>query len=83
MKEVIGNIWDYHPKGQGGIQKEDAVETFWAKWYGADELDRVKLVETLTLPSPKIKPRELYEHHAAELINSYLEDLAEYLEGLR
>lgn len=58
------------------------TEAFWEKWYGANELDRVKLVESLTLPSPEVEPRNLYEHHCAVLINSYLTDLSEHLEGL-
>lgn len=54
---------------------------FWAKWYKADGLERKKLVETLTLPSRKLTGR-LYKHQCAVLMNSYLVDLAEYLEDL-
>jgi len=55
---------------------------FWRKWYGADESGKLKLVKTLTLPSKKIEDEELYKHHCASLVNSYLTDLSEYMEGL-
>lgn len=52
---------------------------FWEKWYKADELKRVELVGTLTLPSPRLVGQD-YKHHCAVLLNSYLTDLAEYME---
>ena len=53
--------------------------TFWKQWLDANELNKVRLVETLTLPSQAIDDKELYEHHCAVLMNSYLCDLEEYL----
>lgn len=52
---------------------------FWEKWCKANELEKVELVETLTLPSPRLKGKD-YKYHCASLINSYLVDLVEYLE---
>jgi len=52
---------------------------FWKKWYEANELERVALVKTLTLPA-KIEDDGLYNHECATLINSFLCDLADYLE---
>ena len=55
---------------------------FWRRWYGSDELSRLKLVETLTLPSRDVDDEELYRYQCASLINSYLTDLSEFMEGL-
>ena len=63
-----------------GDTMRNVSNTFWKKWYGPDEPDRVALVRTLALPTRKLNG-ELYEHHCAVLINSYLSDLSEYLEG--
>ena len=51
---------------------------FWKKWYEANELERVALVKTLTLPA-RIEDDGIYTHHCATLINSFLCDLADYL----
>jgi len=51
---------------------------FWAKWHSADELGKVDLIKTLTLPA-KIGDEEAYKYHSAVLINSYLLDLMDYL----
>jgi len=50
---------------------KDRVSQFWDKWYPAGELERLKLVETLT---------GMKNYSTASLANSYLTDLAEYLE---
>ena len=47
---------------------------FWNKWLNANELEKVELVKTLTLPSQKVEPKSLHEHHCATLLNSYLVD---------
>ena len=47
------------------------MDQLWDKWYHADELERLKLVERLT---------GMGDHATAVLTNSYLTDLAEYLE---
>jgi len=44
---------------------------FWDKWYHADELDRLEFIQQLT---------GMEDHATAVLVNSYLTDLAEYLE---
>ena len=54
--------------------QDNVKSKFWERWLKADELEKVKLVLTLTLPSPQVEPKELYEHHCATLINSYLVD---------
>ena len=50
---------------------KNLVSQFWDKWYHANELERLKLVETLT---------GMKNYSTASLTNSYLTDLAEYLE---
>jgi len=55
------------------VTDEDLMGQFWDKWYHADELERLKLVQELTGMS---------EHATATLVNSYVTDLAEYLEGI-
>jgi hypothetical protein len=52
---------------------------FWQKWYDADELQRVELVKTLTLPSTKLKGDD-FKRSCAVVINSYLTDLENYLQ---
>lgn len=47
-------------------------EEFWKKWYGADELERLALVETLT--------GFKNNYSQASLLNSYLSDLTDFLE---
>ena len=49
-------------------------QKFWEKWLRADELEKVELIKTLTLPSPKVTPEKLYEYQCAVLLNSYLVD---------
>jgi hypothetical protein len=49
---------------------------FWRKWLKADDPERIKLIETL--PFPFIK-EEKHFHIFATLVNSYLEDLEEYM----
>lgn len=44
---------------------------FWDKWYHADELGRLELAQQLT---------GMEDHATAVLTNSYLTDLAKYLE---
>jgi len=51
---------------------------FWTKWTKANEIEKVDLVKTLTLPSPSVQPQELFVHHCATLINSYLEDAVDF-----
>jgi hypothetical protein len=53
-------------------------DEFWAKWIAADDIERVNLIKTLTIP-PRELDDEQYKHIIATLINSYLEDLQEYL----
>ena len=53
------------------IVDKDLPSQFWRLWYQADELERLKLVEGLT---------GMGEYSVASLTNSYLTDLAEYLE---
>lgn len=54
------------------VTDKDLLSQFWDKWYHANELDRLKLVQQLT---------GMGEHTVATLTNSYLTDLAKYLEG--
>lgn len=60
---------------------EKLPKVFWGSWYASDELHRVELVKTLTLPSRELEGED-YKHHSAVLINSYLTDLSEFMEGL-
>jgi len=53
------------------VVHKDAPSRFWDKWYYADELYRLELVQQLTGVS---------DHATAVLTNSYLVDLASYLE---
>ena len=53
------------------ITDKNLSNQFWDKWYHADELERLKLVEGLT---------GMKNYSTASLTNSYLTDLAEYLE---
>ncbi len=53
------------------VADKDRVSQFWDKWYHADELERLKLVEGLT---------GMKDYPTASFTNSYLTDLAEYLE---
>lgn len=53
---------------------------FWERWYNAEELDRLRIVEEL----PLFKGESLVETTVTSaLLNSYLEDLAEYVRGRR
>ena len=52
--------------------KESIQEIFWEKWFSANELERLKLVQTLT------GFKDNYSQ--ASLLNSYLNDLVDYLE---
>jgi len=56
-----------------------AVAGFWVRWLKADELEQLKLIESLTLPSNRIKDKRLHKHHVASVFNSYIEDLARVL----
>jgi len=58
-----------------GIGKE-----FWERWYNAEELDRLRIVEEL----PLFKGESMVETTiTSTLLNSYLEDLAKYVRGLK
>lgn len=50
----------------------DLVKEFWYKWFWADELERLELVQKLT------GFRD--DYNKASLLNSYLTDLEEFLE---
>ena len=50
---------------------EAVPDKFWSKWYHADDLERLELVEKLT---------GMEDHTTAVLTNSYLIDLTSYLE---
>lgn len=58
------------------------VEQFWIKWLQADELEQVKLLETLTMPSNVIRDKELHQYHCAALFNRYLEDMVMVLSSM-
>jgi hypothetical protein len=61
---------------------ESVSTDFWKRWYEADELTRVKLVMELTVVGKNKKAiHKGYEHGIATLLNSYFEDLAEYLKS--
>lgn len=51
---------------------KDVKETFWSKWYKANEIERLRLVQTLT--------GFKNDYSQASLLNSYLTDLSEYIE---
>lgn len=57
---------------------QNISDRFWEKWHKANELDRVDLIKTLTLPA-KIEDDGAYNYQCAILINSFLCDLADYL----
>lgn len=49
---------------------------FWERWYNAEELDRLRIVEEL----PLFKGESLVETTVTStLLNSYFEDLAKYV----
>ena len=52
-------------------------EEFWNRWYEADELDKVKIVEEL-----KIEKAVTSSHAIATLVNSFFVDLVEYVKEL-
>jgi len=54
------------------------TKEFWQKWEDANEINKLRLVETLTMPSPVIQG-DLYYHTCVSLVNSYLVDLRNYL----
>ena len=58
---------------------DEKLKEFWDNWRSADEIERLKIVETLTLPSRKLKGDD-YKYSCASLINSYLTELEKYLE---
>ena len=54
-----------------------AKEGFWSRWSRADELEKVELVKTLTLPQ-RFEDEAVYIHGCATLVNSYLVDAVEF-----
>lgn len=64
----------YSEKYQVGCIMSEISKDFWSKWLKASGLEKVDLVKTLTLPSQRVEPKNLYEHHCATLLNSYLVD---------
>jgi hypothetical protein len=56
----------------------EVSDAFWDKWIAADELERVKLVETLPLVTASHVPPFL-KYPTAVLVNSYLVDLQSYM----
>jgi len=59
-----------------------AVKNFWDRWYKADELEKVKIVEELELAEgyKKIRKDKIYNYAISSLVNSFLIDLTECLE---
>lgn len=52
---------------------------FWERWHNAEELDRLRIVEEL----PLFKGESMVETTVTStLLNSYFEDLAEYVRSL-
>ena len=54
--------------GLGPKEMSEIVGDFWEKWYRANDVDRIKMVQTLT---------GLNDCAIAILVNSYLSDLAD------
>jgi hypothetical protein len=70
------------------------MNDYWQKWYKANELEREKIIETLNIqdhyihigwwelfiPNRIKQIRELRKYAIANIVNSYLTDLAEFME---
>ena len=63
-------------------EHEGKLVEFWKKWASADEIEQLKMIDTLMLPSRVIKDEKLYRFHCASIINSYLDDLFRVLISL-
>ena len=50
-------------------------DNFWKEWVEADELERIKIIKTLT----PFTRGGLCRHMSATLMNSYLRDLYDYM----
>lgn len=54
-------------------------EAFFRRWFWAKELERIRIVEELPIEKPFCDKCAM----SPSLLNSYFEDLVEYLGGLR
>lgn len=54
---------------------DQKVKEFWVKWLQADELEQLRLIESLMMPSNVIKDKSLHGYHCASIFNRYLEDI--------
>jgi len=64
------------------IETKDKIRTFWVKWLQAGELEQLELVTTLMLPTNTIKDKKIYRHHAASIMQAYLEDFAKAIASM-
>jgi hypothetical protein len=55
----------------------EVSDAFWDKWTAADEIEKVKLVATLSIVTSNTVPPFL-KHSTAVFVNSYLMDLYGY-----
>jgi hypothetical protein len=60
------------------LDGNEVVRNYWSKWCSSNELERLELVKTLLFPWSK---DTVLKHSEATMINSYLEDLEQFLNG--
>lgn len=64
----------------------DVAQKFWKNWYEADLIKRQELMKNIAKQVKvyeKIDDKELQMHGLTTILNSYFEDLAEYMEYVK
>lgn len=61
---------------------DQKIKEFWVKWLQANELEQLKLIQTLMLPSNVIRDEKLFKYHCASVLNRYLEDMVKAIASM-